>query len=44
MNNEKLNVIYCLTQHQVAGIFTKPLKKEVFEMLGAELGVISLGD
>ncbi|CAL0321854.1 unnamed protein product [Lupinus luteus] len=42
VSKEKLKLVYCRTDDQLADLFTKPLKPERFENLKKEIGVVSL--
>nr|KYP63658.1 Copia protein [Cajanus cajan] len=42
VSKEKLKLVYCCTELQVANVFTKPLKAERFKKLMEMLGVVSL--
>jgi hypothetical protein len=42
VNNKEVELISCKTNDQVADIFTKPLKREIFIRLKFILGMTSL--
>ena len=42
VNNGEISLKHCGSQEQVADIFTKPLRREVFEKLRSELGICSV--
>ena len=44
VNSNKLQVVHCRSENQVADILTKPLRIDQFEKLRSLLGLMSLKD
>ncbi|BAU02475.1 hypothetical protein VIGAN_11201500, partial [Vigna angularis var. angularis] len=42
VNKERIALVYCKTEVQLADLFTKPLKVDRFDSLKKSIGVVSL--